>query len=174
MNVYVPKSIEGQWCTLSVTDTDQIKIHHIQPYFTAGLPSIRTGMSILFPNNKSSLTEAIVTQRQANSGCLECHITQLDIWVLLWTTNQTNLISYICVSPLLTQSPSRWWWEETDSSTPAMSIRSCAASASTTPWLRVSEASLSISSLIHCMHYFIKSTQWKTITQFVYNKKQLE
>lgn len=37
------------------------------------------------------------------------------------------------------QSPSKWWWKVTDSSTPATSTRSCAASASTTPSPRVSE-----------------------------------
>lgn len=46
-------------------------------------------MSILLSDNKSSVIEAIVTQWQANSGCLECHITRWEVWVLLWTPHQT-------------------------------------------------------------------------------------
>lgn len=50
-------------------------------------------------------------------------------------------VSFVII--LLAQSPSRWWCEEMDSSTPATSIRSGAASASTRPSPRVSETPLS-------------------------------
>lgn len=83
-------------------------------------------------------------------------------------------------SHLLTQSPSRWWWEEMDSSMPVMLIKCCAASVSTTPsqevsdWtsLRCWQRAFSVS---QCRDVLTESTltqseslclQWKQLAQF--------
>lgn len=74
------------------------------------------------------------------------------------------------------QSLSKWWWEEMGFSTPAMSIRSCAVSASTTPWRRVSEAFLLddfLHATFHCefvMEQIVRGEKSRVISEFVYHK----